>query len=81
LQKIPPLENMIMKKDNIYLTGEDFAGGRLMRKFRVFSEDWQSYKDCDTLRAAEAYRYSRYGHAGYILLVDVETGEEIANYS
>ena len=50
------------------------------RLFKVSSEDWKTEKIFKCLRAAEAYRYEKYGHAGYIIEYD-QNGNEVANHS
>jgi len=50
-------------------------------KYQVFNEEWEKPVDFDTLREAEAFRYQEHGYSGYILLIDTQTGEELANCS
>jgi len=49
------------------------------RLYKVFSENWKKAKSFKRLDEAEAYKYSKYGHAGY--LIEYLDGEEVASHS
>lgn len=49
--------------------------------FRVFDENWKNHKDFESLREAQAYRYTTYGYNGYIIEYNPNTLIEIANHS
>ena len=51
-----------------------------MKRFKVFDENWKNDYSCETKEEAEAYRYQKYGYAGYIIEYDAN-GHEAANHS